>query len=248
MPRHSPRLLLPLLLACLPGPAVAQAQKAAPAPDPLMSNEAFLSGHPDLLHRLRGLEAYKAGKHQEAFVHFKRAALYADKPSQGMVAEMLWAGLGTPQDRVLAYIWMDLAAERGYRPFLAPRERYWGELDEAERTHALEEGKAVYAKYGDAAAQPRLDLALRRERLRATGSRTGFVGSVQIFIPGPNGMEQIDGSKFYDPKYWDPRQYRAWHDAVWTSPRQASVTVGAPEKIEGDTPPPPPASGKTDPR
>ena len=45
---------------------------------------------------------------------------------------------------------------------------------------------------------------LRNARRNATGSRVGFVGNLKIIVPGPTGEEVIDGSRFYDPKYWDP--------------------------------------------
>lgn len=198
-----------------------------PTEDPLMMNAGFLSSHPDLRYRMLGLEKYKDKKYEEAFRFFQRASYYADKPSQGMVAEMLWDGLGIEPDRALAYAWMDLAAERGYRGFLGLRERYWDQLSEAEQARSLEEGLAVYAKYGDDAAKPRIAGVLRRERKKSVGSRTGFTGSVQILVPGPGGsMDVIDGSKYYDDRYWDAEKYQAWHDSVWMKPRVGLVHVG----------------------
>src|SRR5690606_35047968 len=156
MPPMIRAFLFSLLLACVPAAAMAQgaSKKAPPDPtaDPLMIRAGFLSSHPDLRHRMRGLKEFKDGNLEDAFRFFQRAAFYADKPSQGMVAEMLWSGQGVPQDRALAYAWMDLAAERGYATFLGARERYWNALDESERERAISEGQAVYAKYGDAAA------------------------------------------------------------------------------------------------
>src|SRR5690606_38552198 len=74
--------------------ALARKNNAAPPPDPtqdsLMITAGFLNGHPDLRFRLLALEKRQAGKLDDAFRFFQRAAYYADKPSQGMVAEMLW--------------------------------------------------------------------------------------------------------------------------------------------------------------
>lgn len=227
------------LLFALQAPVDAWAQKMAgakpppdPTADPLMLSAGFLEGHPDLRYRLLGLEERTEGKHEDAFRFFQRAGYYGDKPSQGMVAEMLWNGQGVAKDAALAYVWMDLAAERGYEGFLVLRERYWQALSEAERTRAVAEGPAVYAKFGDAAAKPRLATVLRRERKKVTGSRTGFSGNVQIFVPGPAGQEQIDGSKFFDERYWDPTQYQAWHDSIWMKPRVGRVSVGEVEQIQ----------------
>lgn len=222
------------LAAACPVPA-AQSRKPPPDPteDPLMITAGFLNAHPDLRYRLLGLERYKQQRHEDAFKFFQRAAFYADKPSQGMIGEMLWNGQGVPQDRALAYAWMDLAAERGYAGFLGLRERYWNALNEEERKRAVAEGQAIYAKYGDAAATPRIDTVLRRERRRMTGSRTGFAGSLTIYVPGPGGHQSIDGSKFYDERYWDPAQYRQWHDATWAAPRIGRVDVGEVEQVDG---------------
>ncbi len=237
MSDNSKTLITALLLATLwPTMIWAQTPKqAAPPPDPtedpVMMAAGFLSSHPDMRYRMLGLDKYKEGEYEEALRYFQRASYYADKPSQGMVGEMLWNGQGGEPDRALAYAWMDLAAERGYISFLGLRERYWDQLSETERQRALEEGQAIYAKYGDDAAKPRIAAVLRRERRSMTGSRTGFTGNLQIQVPGPGGdMQTIDGSKYYDERYWDPEKYQAWHDAIWMRPRVGLVRVGEIEK------------------
>lgn len=242
--KHIPQVLFTLLLAgitCIHSIAFAQNSKVPRAPpdpteDPVMMGAGFLSAHPDLRYRLLGLKELKQGKPEDALRFFQRAAYYADKPSQGMVAEMLWNGQGIERNPTLAYAWMDLAAERGYLGFLGLRERYWKALDEEQRVRAINEGQDLYARYGDAAAQPRIATVLRREKKRMTGSRTGFVGSLQIYVPGPAGTEQIDGSKFYDERYWDPKQYQAWHDSIWMKPRVGHVSVGELEQIQQEAP------------
>lgn len=207
-----------------------------PTADPLMLSAGFLNAHPDLRYRLLGLNEMKQSQHEDALQFFQRAAYYADKPSQGMVAEMLWNGQGAPRDRALAYAWMDLAAERGYVGFLGLREQYWKALSEEEKARAVEQGQALYAKYGDAASQPRIAAVLRNEKRRMTGSRTGFTGNLKIYVPGPGGFEQIDGSKFFDERYWDPEQYLAWHNGIWMKPRVGRVSVGEIEQARESIP------------
>lgn len=244
--------LLGLALAASIPDALAQSGKKAtagnPTVDPVMLQGGFLSGHPDLLFRQLALKAYDKGEMRDAFRYFQRAALYGDKPSQGMVGEMFWRGQGVPEDRALGYAWMDLAAERGYRDFALMRERYWNQMDAAQRERALAEGQAIYAKYGDAVAEPRLAQVLRRSSRSTTGSRTGFVGSLKIYVPGFGGEQVIDGSKFYDPKYWDPVRYRAWQDEIWTAPRTGRVSVGEVETLLDGKPatPPTPADPPVD--
>ncbi len=232
------RLYLLALLVLATSTAVAQTAPAPPDPtqDPLMVTGGFLTWHPDLRFRLLGMEAAKQDDQEKAFKAFQRASFYADKPAQGMVAEMYWTGQGTARDPVLAYAWMDLAAERGYRGFLGLRERYWKALDDAQREQAIAQGQAIYARYGDAAALPRIASQLRRGRSQAVGSRTGFAGNAKIYVPGPGGYETIDATKFYDARYWDPKQYQQWHDSIWSEPRVGRVEIGEMQPMDSRIP------------
>ena len=229
--------LLALLAAAFTTSAVERVIPPDPVEDPLLITAGFLEHHQDLKYRLLGLEAYNQKRHSTALQYFRRASFFADKPSQGMVAEMYWNGEGTPRDPVQAYVWMDLAAERGYQGFVGLRERYWNALSASERARAVEAGQAVYARFGDAAAKPRYEHQLRIGKSQMTGSRTGFNRGVRIEIPGPSGSQAIDGSKFYDERYWNAKKYWAWQDKIWAKPRIGKVSVGEIESV----PPPQPA-------
>ena len=233
-------LALAMLLSPLAfTPALSAAERT---PDALvMNSNAFLDAHPDIKFRQLGLKAWEKGDYEEAFKLFKRGARFADKPSQGMVAEMLWRGEGTAQDRPQAYAWMDLAAERQYRPMLIQREIYWEQLSKEERDAAIAVGKSLYEEYGDAAAQPRLELKMRQAKKMSAGSRTGFVANLTINIPTPGGNFTIDGSNFYHPDYWEPSKYWAWQEKGWKDPPKGMVDVGPltaapaqPEPAEGE--------------
>ena len=230
-----------LAAACLPAFAVA-ADKQVPLPedptrDPMLMAAGFLQQHPDLVYRKYGMEALKKKEFAKAMEFFRRASYYADKPSQAMLAELLWNGTGVAKDRAAAYAWMDLAAERGYRVFLLPREKYWQEMDEAERKRALDVGEGLYATYGDERAKPRLANSLRWEKKKAVGSRLGgFAGaSVQVGTPGNEEGDlanSVDGSKFYDPRFWDPDKYWDYTDRLWRNiGKQGRVTVGEVQKV-----------------
>ena len=104
-----------------------------PVEHPLLITAGFLEHHQDLKYRLLGLEACNQKRHETALQYFRRASFFADKPSQGMVAEMYWNGEGTPRDPVQAYVWMDLTAERRYQGFVGLRERYWNALSASGR-------------------------------------------------------------------------------------------------------------------
>lgn len=198
-----------------------------PTADPDLMEAGFLSGHPDLRHRMEAMRQRDNGHPREAMRQFLLAARYADKASQAMIAEMLWNGQGVAPDRAMAYVWMDLAAERGYPALIALREHYWNGLNEEERSRARRDGLAVQERYHDGVSKPRLAAVLRRERGRMTGSRTGYTGNpLRIVSAKGQGETTIDGNLFFDDRYWDPAQYQAWHDEVWNRPLQGTVEVG----------------------
>lgn len=239
--------LLPVLALLLGLPALAAAQaQADPTSDDTMLAAGFLDGHPDLLYRSQGLEAYGKREFTEAIERFRKAAYFGDKASQAIVGEMLWSGIGVERDQVMALVWMDVAAEREYPRFVNTRNLYWNALTPPERQRARNLAENLYSEYGDAATDPRIARALRRERAKMSGSRVGSLSShVQIIIPGHGS---IDGSRFYDPKYWDPTQYRAWHDDFWENLREGTVVVGEAEKLDGDPRPTPAPTQQDKPR
>jgi TPR repeat protein len=112
----APAALLGTLLLLLAPLAARSADCAPDARASLRSalmTPGFLQAHPDLHWRGLGMQAWRQGRPDHALVRFKRAAAHADKLSQSLVARMYQEGTGTAPDPVLAYIWMDLAAERG---------------------------------------------------------------------------------------------------------------------------------------
>jgi hypothetical protein len=232
-PLYGCLVLASLVLAPAAGAA---SDMEAPAPNERMlvrdNFGGFLESQPDLLHYRMGLEAYRDGDAAAAMRHFLIAARYADKPSQALVAQMYWDGIGVSRDRALAYAWMDLAAERGNGRLLAMREHYWESLDEAQRADALERGQRVYAQYGDDVAQRRIEFVLRRKKNQIAGSRTGYTGNATVLalVPGagPNHasaegispaevppLSAMAAASFYHPTYWQPERRYAWRDQQW---------------------------------
>lgn len=137
-----------------------------------------VEGKPNEVSRLAGLKAYLSRDYNGARTQFERAAYFADKFSQHYLSLMYWHGSGVPTDRVQAYIWADLAAERGSRQMLLIREKMWSELTAAQQAQAAEQGVDFYARYGDEVAQPRAESALRRFADDMTGSRAGYDGQM----------------------------------------------------------------------
>lgn len=137
-----------------------------------------VEGRPNEVSRLAGLKAYLSRDFSGARTQFERAAYYADKFSQHYLSLMYWHGSGVPTDRVLAYIWADLAAERGGRQMLLIREKMWSELAAGQQAEATAQGQDYYARYGDQVAKPRAESALRRFADDMTGSRAGYDGQM----------------------------------------------------------------------
>lgn len=230
------RLALVLLITFGLSCAAPIARAEAPARKEMMT-ASFLAAHPDVKFRMEGMRAMDDNLPEPAFAAFVEASRYADKASQAMVAVMYWAGTGVSQDRAVAYAWMDLAAERGYKQFLGLREKYWNALTPDERERALRVGEAVYAEYGDAVAKPRLARKLDAARRKITGSRTGFVGALKVMVPGPSGeWLTLDGSTYYADRYWRPKDYFEWQDRILRAPQQGTVDVG-PISSAGAAPP-----------
>ncbi|MDR0184563.1 hypothetical protein [Lysobacter arvi] len=170
-------LLAPLLLA---SSFVSHAQSADPPPltgATFMELDAMLPslrGRPNEEYRVQGLKAYQQRHYDEAIQRFEMASGYADKYSQHYLSLMHWHGVGTPVDRVRAYIWSDLAAERGNPRLLAIREKMWTQLSTQEQARVPREGQAYYARHGDDVAKPRAEAEFRRFARDMTGSRVGY--------------------------------------------------------------------------
>lgn len=144
-------------------------------------------GRPNEQSRLAGHKAYLRQDYGAAISQFERAAYYADKFSQHSLSLMYWHGVGVTPDPVQAYIWADLAAERGSKSLLLIRERMWAELVPAQRVLAKAKGPDFYARYGDDVAQPRAEGAMRRFADDMTGSRVRFDGHPLDIVGAPMG-------------------------------------------------------------
>jgi hypothetical protein len=59
--------------------------------------------------------------------------------------------------------------------------------------------------------------------------------------------ESIDGSKFYDERYWNPDQYQQWHDSIWSKPKVGRVDVGEIEQVGSRVPSTPPEADAAEP-
>lgn len=234
-----PKAIAVLLAAA--GPTTTS-EHATAVEQQVMLGSDYLHYHRDLRFRLQGMTHLEAGEGAEAHADFLRAARFADKASQAMVAEQLWQGDGVAQDRALAYVWMDLAAERAYPAFIAYRENYWHAMTAEERASAIARGAAVFAEYGDAVAKRRLEHMMRKKRSTFIDSRVGNVarGSKIFMISPDTGLQmQVPRDQVLARKFWHAHDYFQWQDTIWERPLQGIVEVGPLRGEQSDTPAPP---------
>ncbi|WP_156106864.1 hypothetical protein [Arenimonas composti] len=209
------RLLPVLMLLAGALPAVAIAASDALIDPAVLDSPAFLAGHPDLRFRREGFAAYDRGRHRSAVEAFRKAARYADKPSQGMLAEMYANGDGVPADPALAWAWMALAAERGPAWAEARREAYLARVPASELARADALFAEMLGEYGDEVARPRLATHLRRAARGNTGSRVGGSAPRRVQLVSGDGVREVRDVDFDDPRYWEPERYFALQDAEW---------------------------------
>lgn len=167
--------------------------------------QGLLAARPDIRWRIIGERARAEGRHEQAYLSFRRAARHGDKQSQSILAHMHHDGSGAARDALLAFAWMAVAAERGDRTYTRLRDSYWRQLDADQHTDAKARARALRAEYGDAAALPRLQQSIRLARHQATGSRLGYAGVLEVTSTGGNGDARgasLSGADYYDERYW----------------------------------------------
>jgi len=203
--------------------------------------DGFLEAHPDLWHRRAGMRGDASGNHKDARKHYRLAARYADKPSQARLGEMFWNGQGGEQDRVQGFLWMALAAERGYPEFDVWKMHYWSKLDKREREEARQREPGMLAEYADKVAKGRQEKAMRRAQRSSTGSLLGYSSASALYINLARGGS-IDPERYYAREFWEPGEYWKLQDRIWREEFKGSVSVGDLENLpvqEGEASPPP---------
>lgn len=229
---------LTLLLLFCPLPLFAQSGSSSLDMGSTVVGAGFMDSHPDMMYRQWGVASLHRGDPKGAMENFRLSARYADKPSQGYLGEMHWFGVEMPSDPVMAFAWMDVAAERGYPLFVDLRNQYWASLPLEQHAVARARASELRAEYGDEVAKPRIAAVLNRGRRAMTGSRTGSMSNNVDIVYSEGGVTKtIKADRLYDPKYWDPDKYQRWQDETWSKIRRGTVEVGSPLQQATERPP-----------
>ena len=174
---------------------------------------------------------YNNGDYLSARARFRSAARWADKTAQFNLAVTYYKGQGTESDVAKAWAWFQLSAERGYPMMVDMADMLDGMINDDIRRR----GQAILAElepvYGDEVAIERTANHMRRERRRATGSRTGATAFLRVV--DSNGFSR-DGRDFYRPEAWDFREVIA-REAQLFDARDRGVRVRAIDTDEGES-------------
>lgn len=192
-----------LLAGLLSVVSCAQAPARKPPTDPDSAVQIPNTEHiPSKSKMRRAKEAYNAGRYKVAMEYYKLASRWADKFGQFNVGLMYVRGQGVESQPARGWAWLELSAERGYPQFVESANKVYGLLDGEQRKRGreiLEE--ELLPEYGDEVAVERTANYMERKRRNATGSNTGFVGSLTVY--DRNSFTSRDGEEFYAEEKWD---------------------------------------------
>jgi len=101
---------------------------------------------------LKAQTALDAGEYASAFALYQTAAEWGHKGAQYVLGELYLQGKGVPQNPVMAYAWLDVAAEAPDRDFRKAKDRAANSLTPEQMTEATAMAKDLSDKYGLEAA------------------------------------------------------------------------------------------------
>lgn len=187
---------------------------------------------PGYRYHVDATRSYHAGQFASAKSKFTAAARWADKLAQFNLGVMNYHGHGVRQDWARAWAWFALSAERGYPEMVEMAEIVFDQLSEAQKARGqriLE--NELLPEFGDAVAIERTATRMERERRRATGSRTGFVGNLVVI---DRSGRNRSGDEFFRAEAWDFRQIVELETRIFRALASGGVTLRDFEIIEED--------------
>lgn len=163
--------------------------------------------------------AMTTARFEQARKHFERAAYYGDKFSQHLLSLMYWNGEGTAREPVTAYIWADLAAERGTsQELLRIRESFWNALSPEQQAQVRTQGPAYQQRYGDAVAQRRTNVEMGQFLRQRTGTRTGSESAPLAVRVGHARLDNSPSGTTLDVSQMDQVPTKAFYGAARNNP------------------------------
>jgi uncharacterized protein len=158
----------------------------------------YSDGYHNEYYRFKAVREATKGDWEHAATLFEIASRYGDKYSQHRLSLMYWHGVGVARDPAQAYVWADMAAERGYQTFLAIREKMWSEMNDAQRSAVPQIGIALCATYCDAVTLPKMRGLIARKRFQVTGSHAGFSNNLKLRVGIPREAWRLNARDYLD--------------------------------------------------
>lgn len=197
---------------------------------PSAAAQSYAEHTPGNRYLVEASRSYRARQFVSAKSKFTAAARWADKLAQFNLGVMNYHGHGVAQDSARAWAWLTLAAERGYPEMVEMADLVYEELTAAQKVRGrriLE--SELLPEFGDAVAIERTAQRMDRERRRATGSRTGFIGNLVVF---DRSGRSRSGEEFFRAEAWDFRQIVELETRIFRAISGGYVTLGDFEIIE----------------
>lgn len=171
------------------------------------------------------IESYRREQYERAFGRYRLAANWANKHAQAWVAWMYLLGRGVERDPVRAAAWMKLSAERGYPDLVEESKNIMSSLSMEQRAHAeLIYSEELLPNYGDEVAIPKTRREMRRDRMKASGSRVGYTGNIREIVTENDNYHS--GAIFYAEDRWDFTKVIQFETLAHEAIAQGRVTLG----------------------
>ena len=128
---------------------------------------------PDKILLVKAIKAYQDGYHKSALTKFYQSAAFGNSNAQKYIGLMHIKSLGVNQDWPKGYAWIKLSAQDGTNEHLELMRSIYKILKPEEIKQAYIEYERISEDYDVSATLERRSRWVRKQKLKATGSRTG---------------------------------------------------------------------------
>jgi TPR repeat protein len=149
--------------------------------------------NPDQVLVAKAIKAYQQGYNGDAISKFKQAAAFGNSDAQMYVGLMYLKALGVSQNWAKGYAWIKLAALDQTKKHVQLKDSVYKQLKPEERLQSQNEYQIIEKDYNSLETLKRRDRWVHRQKLKATGTRTGSQ-TVNVQSQSINGVK-LDGDR-----------------------------------------------------